>query len=110
MVADQAANMKKAFWNEYASIDCDEIQLLINDLLLNQKKEDMKKKEAILRDELEKDISSANEKDSTDSINLSAQLMLDLNFLQVFCKSKNQVQVQVQKSKSIYLYLYLKIK
>ena len=80
MVADQAANMKKAFSNEYESIDCDEIQLLINDLLLNQKKEDMKKKEAILRDELEKDISSANEIDSIDSNNLSAQLMLDLNF------------------------------
>ena len=32
MVADQAANMKKAFSNEYESIDCDEIQLLINDL------------------------------------------------------------------------------
>ena len=80
MVADQAVNMKKAFSNEYESIDCDEIQLLINDLLLNQKKEDMKKKEAILRDELEKDISSANEIDSTDSNNLSAQLMLDLNF------------------------------
>ena len=40
----------------------------------------MKKKEAILRDELEKDISSANEIDSMDSNNLSAQLMLDLNF------------------------------
>ena len=61
MVADQAVNMKKAFSNEYESIDCDEIQLFNNDLLLNQKKEDMKKKEAILRDELEKDITSANE-------------------------------------------------
>ena len=60
VVADQAANMKKALEAETAAAECDEIQLLINDLLLQQKKEDLKKKEAILREQLETEILEAN--------------------------------------------------
>jgi hypothetical protein len=38
VVADQAANMKKAFLTEYEAGDSDDLQILISDLLLNQKK------------------------------------------------------------------------
>jgi len=65
VVADQAANMKKAFSNEYEASDkTDELQILINDLLLNQKREDMKKREAILRDDLEREIREFNESEN----------------------------------------------
>jgi hypothetical protein len=60
VVADQAANMKKAFLTEYEAGDSDDLQILISDLLLNQKKEDLKQRETIMRQELENEINEFN--------------------------------------------------
>ena len=60
VVTDQAANMKKAFQHETEAADSDELQILVNELLLNQKKEDAKKRDLLLREELEKSIDLAN--------------------------------------------------
>ena len=60
VVADQAANMKKAFQSEIEAGDGNELQSIIHELLLNQKKEDLKQKEKILREELENKIHDFN--------------------------------------------------
>ena len=49
VVGDQAANMKKAFQSEKESRDGNELLSIIHELLLNQKKEDLKQKDKILK-------------------------------------------------------------
>jgi hypothetical protein len=73
VVADQAANMKKAFLTEYEAGDSDDLQILISDLLLNQKKEDLKQRETIMRQELENEINEFNLIEKTnDGVNKKA--------------------------------------
>ena len=60
VITDQAANMRNAFANEKEAHDSDELVRMTNELLLNQMKEDTKKKEVILRDELAREIDSWN--------------------------------------------------
>ena len=85
VVADQAANMKKAFQSEIEARDGNELQSIIHELLLNQKKEDLKQKERILREELENEIHEFNNvsdemscaKKPLNATELLAELMLD---------------------------------
>ena len=65
VVTDQAANMKKAFLHETEAAESDEYQKLINELLLNQKNEDVRNRERILREALDKSIEEANHIESS---------------------------------------------